>query len=247
MPETPTATYLEDSTYLITSRDDDYRLFNYSKGAKESGQPIAGCQSCLLRPSCEGRIKTPDGALVLVLDPRTCQYNTGIIITIKQHPLIQALFATMEEADRNRPGVVIPAVLSEQARSEMVEALRLNLIQLPEGSVDEDVLAEIVKWFADEILRKHTPFHWQMLRSRPVRYGVVNWVLVTNLAIFACVYWRCFSKNSHYAHVQYRGGRDEDPERSNCIGLMMRESRQVLPPKYDPPYDRGAPRPSSYP
>ena len=118
LPETPTATYLEDSTYLVISRDDDYRLFNYSRGAKESGQPIA---SCLLRPSCDGRIETSDGALVLVPDPRTCQYNTGMIITIKQHPLIQTLFATLEEAERNLPGVVIPAVLRKQARSEMVE------------------------------------------------------------------------------------------------------------------------------
>ena len=157
LPETPSATYLEDSTYLVTSRDDDYRLFNYSRGAKESGQPV------------------------------------------------------------------------------------------PERSVDENVLAEIATPFADEILRKHTPFHWQMLRSRPVRYWIVIWVLVTIVAIFACVYWRCFSKNSRYAHVLYRGRRDEDPERSNCCGLMMRESRQVLPPKYDPPYDRGAPRPNIYP
>ena len=137
---------------------------------------------------------------MLVPDRRTCHYNTGIIITIKQHPLIQTLFATLEEAERNLPGLLIPAVLRKQARSEMVEALRLNLIQLPEGSVDENVLAEIAKPFADEILRKHTPFHWQMLRSRPVRYWVVIWVLVTTLAIFACVYCRCFSKNSRYAH-----------------------------------------------
>ena len=179
---------------------------------------------------------------MLVPDPRTCHNTTGIIITIKQHPLIQTLFATLEEAERNLPGVVIPAVLREQARSEIVEALRLNLIKLPEGSVDEDVLAEITKPFAEEILRKHTPFHWQMLRSRHVRNGVVIWVLVTTLAIFACVYWQCFSKNSQYAQVLYMGRRDEDPERSNCCGLMMRESRQLLPPKYDPPYDRGAPK-----
>ena len=135
---------------------------------------------------------------------------------------------------------MIPAILREQARSEMFEALRLNLIQVPEGSVDEHFLAESAKHFADEFLRKHTPFHWQMLRSRPVRYGVVIWVRVTTLAIFGCVYWRFLSKNSQYAHVLYRGRRDEDP------GLMMCESRQVLPPKYDPPYDRGAPRPNSY-
>ena len=102
LPETPTATYLENYTYLVTSRDDDNRQFKYSRGAKESGQPIAGCQSCLLRPSCDGRIETPDGALVLVPDPRTCQFNTGIIIAIKQHPLIQTLFTT-GGVERNLP------------------------------------------------------------------------------------------------------------------------------------------------
>ena len=148
LPEIPTV-YMDDSTYLVTSRDDDYTLFNYSRGAKERGEPISGCRSCLLRPSCDGRIETPDGALVLVPDPRTCQYETGLTVTIRQHPLIRTLF----------PGVMIPEILREQARSEMVEALRLNLIKLPEGSVDEEALSEIAKPFADEILRKHTAFH----------------------------------------------------------------------------------------
>ena len=35
LPETPKATYLEDSMYLVTSRDGDYRLFNYSRGLKK--------------------------------------------------------------------------------------------------------------------------------------------------------------------------------------------------------------------
>ena len=140
----------------------DYTLCNYSRGAKERGEPISGCRSCLLRRSCDGRIETPDGALVLVPDPRTCQYETGLTVTIRQHPLIRTLFATLEEAEKNLPGVMIPEILREQARSEMVEALRLNLIKLPEGSVDEEALSEIAKPFADEILRKHTPFHWQM-------------------------------------------------------------------------------------
>ena len=115
LPETPSAIYLEDSTYLVYSRDADYKLFNYSRGAKESGEPIRGCRSCLLRASCDGRIETPDGALVLVPDPTTSQYETGLTITIQQHPLIRALFATLNEAERNLPGVMIPEVLRDQA------------------------------------------------------------------------------------------------------------------------------------
>ena len=160
LPEMPTAMYLEDSTYLVASPNSDYKLFNYSQGSRER-ELIAGCRSCLLRRSCDGRIETPDGALVLVPDPRTCRYDSGLTTTIKQHPFIDTLFTALDEAERNLPGVVIPVILGEQARREMVEALRLNLIQLPQGPVDE---AEVAKPFADEIVGRHTLFHWQALR-----------------------------------------------------------------------------------
>ena len=216
LPEIPTAVYLDNSTYLVTSMDDDYTLFNYSRGAKETGEPISGCRSCLLRPSCDGRIETPDAALVLVPDPRTCQYETGITVTIRQHPLIRTLFATLEEAEKNLPGVMIPEILREQARSEMVEALRLNLIKLPEGSVDEEALSEIAKPFADEILRKHTPFHWQMMRSGPVQLGLVIWLLVAVFLILGCVYWRCFSRRARLLGINRRRQRGADFEDSYC-------------------------------
>ena len=246
LPEIPTATYLDDSTYLVMSRDDDYTLFNYSRGAKDRGEPIAGCRSCLLRPSCDGRIETPDGALVLVPDPRTCQYETGLTIMIRQHPLIQSLFATLEEAEKNLPGVMIPEILKEQARSEMVEALRLNLVKLPEGSVDEETISEITKPFADEILHRYTPFHWQMLRNGPVQLGVVVWLLVTVFVILVCVYWRCFSRKVRLLRVNMRRRRGEEFEDSYCCVPPAR-ARGVPPPRYDPQFERGLPRPNSYP
>ena len=246
LPEIPTAVYLDDSTYLATSRDDDYTLFNYSRGAKERGEPISGCRSCLLRPSCDGRIETPDGSLFLVPDPRTCQYETGLTVTIRQHPLIRTLFATLEEAEKNLPGVMIPEILREQARSEMVEALRLNLIKLPEGSVDEEALSEIAKPFADEILRKHTPFHWQMMRSGPVQLGLVIWLLVAVFLILGCVYWRCFSRRARLLGINMRRQRDADFEDSYCCAPLGRH-RGVPPPRYDPNYEGGSQRPNSYP
>ena len=60
---------------------------------------------------------------------------------------------------------MISAILGEQAMSEMMEALRLKLIQLPEKSADEDALAEIAKPSANQTLRKHTPSHGQPLGS----------------------------------------------------------------------------------
>ena len=246
LPEVPTAVYLDDSTYLVTSRDDDYTLFNYSRGAKERGEPISGCRSCLLRPSCDGRIETLDGALALVPDPRTCQYETGLTVTIRQHPLIRTLFANLEEAEKNLPGVMIPEILREQARSEMIEALRLDLIKLPEGSVDEEALSEIAKPFADEILRKHTPFHWQMMRSGPVQLGLVIWLLVAIFLILGCVYWRSFSRRARLLGINRRRQRGADFEDSYYCAPPGRH-RGVPPPRYDPNYEGGSQRPNSYP
>ena len=221
-------------------------MFNYSRGAKDSGEPIRDCRSCLLRPSCDGRIEIPDGALVLVPDPRTCQYETGLTITIQQHPLIRALFATLNEAERNLPGVMIPEVFREQARSEMVEALRLNLIQFPEGSVDEEALAEIAKLFADQILRKHTPFHWQAARSRPVQYMTGVMILLLVLAVLIYSYHQCATKREGNArNIIGRRQRDGSDDYNWCGMRRMDES--VPPPRYNTLYENAGSRPASYP
>ena len=86
---------------------------------------------------CEGRIETPDSALVFQPAPRTCHYETGLTMAIKQLPLIRTLFATLNETKRILPGVII--------RSQMVKVLRLNLIQLLGGPVGEGALAKIAK------------------------------------------------------------------------------------------------------
>ena len=50
LPENPVAEYLDDSTYLVTARSDDYFLFNHTHNQKETRKPIPGCRSCLVRP-----------------------------------------------------------------------------------------------------------------------------------------------------------------------------------------------------
>ena len=250
LPETLSAIYFEDSTYLVTSRDADCKLFNYSRAAKKSGELIRGCRSCLLRPSCNGRIetpdggciRTPDGALVRIADPRTCQYKTGLTIIIQQHPLIRALFATLNEAKRNLAGVMIPEVLREQARSEMVEALRLNLIQLPEGSVDQEAQADIAKSFADQMLRKHTPFHWQAARSGPVQYVVGVMIALT---VLTYIDQGCVVKLEGNARNSIRRRRRDGSDKNNWCG-MKRIDERVSPPRYDTPYKKSETRPASY-
>ena len=90
-------------------------------------EPIVGCQSYLLRPCFNRRFETPDDALVMMPDPRSCQYETRLAIIIKQYPPIRAFFVFLHGAEIKLPGVMVPAIFPEQARSEMMEALWLNI------------------------------------------------------------------------------------------------------------------------
>ena len=91
LPENPVAEYLYNCTYLVTARSDDYFLFNYTHNQKETGEPIPGCRSCLVRPSCGGRIENPTGSMILTPDSNSCQYETGHVINVKQHRNMEAL------------------------------------------------------------------------------------------------------------------------------------------------------------
>ena len=76
LPEEPTADYLDDSTDLVTARSSAFKFFNFTHGLKQTGYPVPGCCSCLLRPPCDGRFENPSGTLILYPDPRTCQYSS---------------------------------------------------------------------------------------------------------------------------------------------------------------------------
>ena len=86
--------------------------------------------------------------------------------------------------------------------------------------MDEEALSEIAKPFADEILRKHTPFHWQMMRSGPVQLGLVIWLLVAVFLILGCVYWRCFSRRARLLGINRRRQRGADIEDSYCCAPL---------------------------
>ena len=183
LPEEPYAEYLDDSTYLVYSRSSDYRLINYSSQAFDTGEWISGCKSCLIRPPCKGRIEDPSGSLVLYPDPRTCQYETGLVVRIQQHPLLRTLFGELHEMETQLAGMKIPDVFREEAHSQMLETLRLNLVDLPEGTVDEEAMKIIAKPFAQGIINQHAPFHWRAYHSGPVSWFV--WFVLAAILVIA--------------------------------------------------------------
>ena len=68
LPQHPQALYLFDSTYLSTSTKGDFTM----QILTEQGEiRVAGCQSCLVKPSCKGRLQLPKAGLFLIPDSRT--------------------------------------------------------------------------------------------------------------------------------------------------------------------------------
>ena len=76
-----------------------------------------------------------------------------MVINIQQHPLMKSLFGTLERVEREATGIAIPKPFREKAHEELLETLRLNLIDLPEGTIDEKAMEEIARPFAEEIVK----------------------------------------------------------------------------------------------
>lgn len=189
LPEKPLAEYLDDSTYLVTSRSNDFQLVEHSGGRLKGTVQLQGCMSCLVRPHCNGRTETPSGSLVLYPDARTCEYDQGLVVHIKQHPILETLFRTLDVVQDEMVGVEVPKEFVGKAHAEMLETLKLNLIQLPEGTLNRDELAKIAEPFARNVLKEHAPFHWQAYHSNVSRILILL-ILLAVIATLAVTFMK---------------------------------------------------------
>ena len=117
-----------------------------------------------------------------------------MVINIQQHPLLRTLFATLRKVESENVGAEIPNAFRDQAHGEMLEILRLNLIELPEETVDEESMERISRPFAERIINQHMPLHWGAYHSRPA--NVVVWFLLAIVLFFmAYLFYRSCMKN----------------------------------------------------
>ena len=108
--------------------------------------------------------------------------------------MLRTLFTTLREVESEKVGADIPNAFRDQAHGEMLEVLRLNLIELPEETVDEETMERISRPFAEGIINQHMPFHWSAYHSRPA--NVVVWFLLAIvLTSMAYLFYRSFMKN----------------------------------------------------
>ena len=148
LPQHPQALYLFDSTYILTSTKGDFILQNLT----EQGEiRVPGCQSCLLKPSCKGRLQLPNAGLFLTPDPLTCIQESSGIVRILPTPLLLPLFEGLKELEE-----IIPPELMGDVNQKLLLHIKLNYVGLPDRRITEEMLGAVVRPFIQEVEEVHT-------------------------------------------------------------------------------------------
>ena len=148
LPQHPQALYLFDSTYLLTTAKGDFTMQNLTDHAKIR---VPGCQSCLVKPSCKGRLQLPNAGLYLTPDPFTCKQESSDFVRILPTPLLRPLFEGLKELEE-----IIPHELMGDVHQNLLSHLKLNLAGLPDRRITDEMLAAVVQPFMQEVEEVHT-------------------------------------------------------------------------------------------
>ena len=148
LPQHPQALYLYDSTYLLTSAKGDFVIQNVTPSGDFK---MPGCQSCLVRPTCNGRLQLPNAGLFLTPDPLSCLTESSKVVRILPTPLLRSLFDKLKEFEE----VVAPELMGD-IHQELLMHLKLNLAGLPDRSVTDEMLELIAQPFLQELKTVHT-------------------------------------------------------------------------------------------
>ena len=148
LPQHPQALCLFDSTYLLTSAKGDFTMQILTEQEKIS---VPSCQSCLVKPSCKGRLQLPNAGLFLTPDPLTCIQESSQIVRILPTPLLRPLFEGLKKLEE-----VISPELMVDLHQNLLSHLKLNLAGLPDRRITEEMLAAVVQPFMQEVEEVHT-------------------------------------------------------------------------------------------
>ena len=112
---------------------------------------MPGCQSCLVRPTCNARLQLPNAGLFLTPDPLSCLTENSKVVRILPTPLLRSLFDKLKKIEE----VVAPELMGD-IHQELLMHLKLNLAGLPDGSVTGEMLELIAQPFLQELKTVHT-------------------------------------------------------------------------------------------
>ena len=127
---------------------------------------VPGCQSCLVKPSCKGRLQLPNAGLFLTPNPLTCIQESSDIVRILPTPLLRPLFELLKDLEE-----VIPPELMGDVHQNLLSHLKLNLAGLPDRRNTEEMLAAVVRPFVQEVEEVHTTIVKKIWRDVVCRVG----------------------------------------------------------------------------
>ena len=157
LPQHPQALYLYDFTCLLTSAKGDFVIQNVTPSGDFK---MPGCQICLVRPTCNGRLQLPNAGLFLTPDPLSCLTESSKVVRILPIPLLRSLFDKLKEFEE----VVAPELMGD-FHQELLMHLKLNLAGLPDRSVTDEMLELIAQPFLQELKTVNTTLFRKVWRD----------------------------------------------------------------------------------
>ena len=143
LPQNPQALYLYDSTYLLTSAKGDFVIQNVTASGDLK---INGCQSCLVRPTCDERLQLPNAGLFLIPDPLSCLTESSKVVRILSTSFLRSLFDKLKKFEE----FVAPELMGD-IHLKLLMHLKLNYAGLPDRSVTDEMLELIAPPFLQEL------------------------------------------------------------------------------------------------
>ena len=209
LPQHPQALYLFDSTYHLTSAKGDFTMQNLT----EQGEiRVPGCQSCLVKPSCKGRLQLPNVGLFLTPDSLTCIQESSDIVRILPTPLLRPLFEGLKELEE-----VIPPELMGDVHQILLSHLKLNLAGLPDRRITQEMLAAVVQPFMQEVEELHTTIVKNIWRD----VILPCWATLITLRLLLLLGW-ALKMGKLYAMKKYvERFRRNDEETANVAALEL--------------------------
>ena len=77
--------FLAYSKFLILSAFKKYWITDIAENTLQSSK-LRGCQSCIVQPSCNGRIEIPNGRLILRPSTDSCQNESRLVMKVSLNP-----------------------------------------------------------------------------------------------------------------------------------------------------------------
>ena len=112
---------------------------------------VPGRQSCLVKPSCKGRLQLLNAGLFPTPGPLTCIQESSDIVRLLPTPLLCPLFEGLKELEE-----VIPPELMGDVHQNLLSHSKLNLAGLPDRRITEEMLAAVVQPSLQEVEEVHT-------------------------------------------------------------------------------------------